>query len=48
LYYAFTGESGPEGEEGRAGLGQGISGEALQGEGVEGIAFAWDERSFDA
>ena len=48
FYYAFTGEDGPEGEEGCAGLGQGISGETSQGEGVEGVAFARDQGAFDA
>jgi hypothetical protein len=47
LYYACTTLYGLQGEEGGAGLGKGISGETLQGEGMEGVAFAGDERSFD-
>jgi len=39
---------GPEGEQTCVELGYGVSGEAFEGEGVEGEAFARDEGLFDA
>src|SRR5215203_3158784 len=48
LYYVYTTHGCPEGEQTCTGLGYGVSGEASQGEGVEGVAFARDEGLFDA
>jgi hypothetical protein len=48
LYYACTADDGSQGEEACAGLVQRASGEARQGQGVQGVALLWDEGHFYA
>jgi hypothetical protein len=48
LYYACTADDGSQGEEACAGLVQRASGEARQGQGVQGVALLWDKGHFYA